>query len=354
MTETSVGPMRPDPKNTLTGLRHRLDYQFREPPRLTREEYLALDTEARYAHDSARLGWFGAGFLLTTGDTIDLLRSVKGYLRTTNPYAVGERNVVLDGPANVGKTTMLLRLAAAIEGNEVRMNPTYRGQGRVPVVYIEVAPKATPKAMAAAILDFFGIPVGERRTQRELVNNAVEAMVAKGTRLLIVDELQMLRLEGSQGDDAMDTLKAIINSAGVVTVLSGIDLTSKMASRAAEQIMGRGEVRHLRPFSYASDADRQRWAGLVTSFTREMRLLDGQPDALVKFADPLHALTQGRIGNLRRVLSRAMSIAVDEKPTPEAPEVILEEHIFGSAGASAVLPGTSAAGSGKKGRSEVA
>lgn len=328
---------RPDPKNTLTGLRHRLDYQFTEPRRLSREDYLALEGPDQCIYDTARLDWFGAGFLLTTADTIDLLRSVKGYLRTTNPHAVGERNVVLDGPANVGKTTMLLRLAAAIEGNEARLNPGYRDQGRVPVVYIEVAPRSTPKMIAAAILDFFGTPVGERRTQRELVNNATEVMIARGTRLLIVDELQMLRLEGSRGDDAMDTLKSIINNAGVVTVLSGIDLTAKMASRAAEQIMGRGEIRPLRPFSYASDADRERWAGLLLRFSEEMRLIDEQPERLLTFADPLHALTEGRIGNLRRVLSRALSVAIDEKSSPDAPEMILEDHIFGAGGVASPL-----------------
>lgn len=342
--------MRPDPKSTLSGLRQRLDYRFTRPDPLDRDAYLALDPDGRWSYDSLRLQWFGAGFWLKTADTMDLLRSVKGYLRTTHEYAIGERNIVLDGPANVGKTTMLLRLAREVEMAQARMNPDYREHGHVPVVYIEVAPRSTPKMIAAAILDFFGTPVGERRTQRELVGNATDLMLARRTRLLIVDELQMLRLHGPHGDDAMDTLKSIINNAGVVTVLSGIDLTSKLASRAAEQIMGRGEIRPLRPFSYASNADRDRWAALLLRFSEEMHLIDGEPERLLEFADPLHALTEGRIGNLRRVLSRALSVAIDEKPTPDAREVIAEEHIFGAADAAAVRRRPAA----KKGRSAVA
>jgi DNA polymerase III delta prime subunit len=330
--------MRSEAKNTLAGLRQRLDYRFTQPDPLDRAGYLALDEQARLAYDTLRLEWFGAGFWLKTADTMDLLRSVKGYLRTTHACAVGERNVVLDGPANVGKTTMLLRLAREIEMAQARMNPSYRRHGVVPVVYIEVTPRSTPKMIAAAILDFFGTPVTERRTQRELVRNATEIILARSCRLLLVDELQVLRLQGAHGDDAIDTLKSIINNAGVVTVLSGIDLTAKLASHAAEQIMGRGEIRPVRPFSYGSDADRQRWAALVSRFGQEMHLVDVDPQGLLQFADPLHALTGGRIGALRRVLARAMAAVVDEKPGPDTAEVITGEHIFGAAGANAVIP----------------
>lgn len=332
--------MRPDPKSTLAGLRHRLDYRFTPPDRLDRDGYVALDLAERTAYDNLRLEWFGAGFWVKTTDTMDLLRSVKGYLRTTHACAVGESNLVLDGPANVGKTTMLLRLAREVEMAQARLNPDYRHHGDIPVVYIEVAPRATPKMVAAAILDFFATPVRERGTQRELVTNAIEVMIARNVQLLLVDELQMLRLRGSHGDDAINTLKSIINNAGVVTVLSGIDLTAKLASQAAEQIMGRGEIRPLQPFPYNSDDDRQRWAALVSRFADEMHLIDGQPDHLLTFADPLHAVTGGRIGTLRRVLSRALAAVIDDKPSPDTPEEITEEHLFGRAGAAAGVPPT--------------
>lgn len=323
-----------DAKNTLAGLRRRLDYRFIRPETLDADAYLAMTEQQREDYDTGRLQWFGAGFWVKTSDTLDLLRSVKGYLRTTHPLGVGERNVVLDGPANVGKTTMLLRLAREVEMAEARLNPDYRHQGVVPVVYIEVAPRSTPKMIAATILDFFGTPINERRTQRELVRGAIDVTLARSCKLLLVDELQMLRLTGAHGDDAIDTLKSIINNAGVVTVLSGIDLTARLASRAAEQIMGRGEIRPLRPFTYASDADRNRWAALISRFGTEMHLIGPDPaKSLLSFADPLHAVTGGRIGTLRRVLARAMAIAIDEKPEPGAPETITEQHIFGTPGA---------------------
>lgn len=336
--------MRPEPKSTLPGLRRRLDYRFDEPEALDRQQYTALSASDRQTYDDQRLQWFGAGFWVKTAETMNLLRSVRSYLRTTHPCAVGERNVVVDGPANVGKTTMLIRLAREVEMATGRMNPQFRDHGQVPVVYIEVAPRSTPKMIAAAILDFFGTLVGEhRRTQRELVGNAVDVMIARSTRLLIVDEMQMLRLRGRHGDDAIDTLKSITNNAGVVTVLSGIDITSRLASTAAEQIMDRGEILPLRPFSYASDEDRRRWAGLLQRFSEEMHLLDADPASLLRFTDPLHALTGGRIGSLRRVLARAMAVSLDEKPRPDSCEQISEEHLLGAATTpSAASPGPAA------------
>jgi hypothetical protein len=95
--------MRPDPKSSLAGLRHRLDYRFTQPEQLDRDTYRALDPGRRQAYDSLRLEWFGAGFWVKTADTMDLLRSVKGYLRTTHVCAVGERNLVLDGSPTSAK-----------------------------------------------------------------------------------------------------------------------------------------------------------------------------------------------------------------------------------------------------------
>lgn len=322
--------MRPDPRNTLTGLRQRLDHRFTPPQRLGRDPYLALTPPQQIAYDNQRLAWFGAGFQVVTPDTMGLLRSVRSYLRTTSSYAVGERAVVLDGPANTGKTTMLLRLAREVEAATARMNPDYRDHGIVPVAYIEVAPKSTPKMIAAAILDFFATPFTPRATQRDLVARATQVMIARDTRLLLVDELQMLRAGRTHADDAIDTLKSIINNAGVVTVLSGIDLTGKLASPAAEQIMGRAEIRRLHPFSYANNTDRDTWAQLITAFAHEMRLTDTDPGQLLTLADPLHALTGGRIGTLRRVLARAMTAVLDEKPDPHAPETLTDQHLTGA------------------------
>jgi len=70
--------------------------------------------------------------------------------------------------------------------------------------------------------------------------------------VVIVDEFHVVQLEGRRGDDAINAVKAIINNTGVVTVLAGIDLDVQLGSRAAEQLIARGEVHRYNPFDYAA------------------------------------------------------------------------------------------------------
>jgi len=74
-------------------------------------------------------------------------------------------------------------------------------------------------------------------------------------------------------------------------------------------------------------ASRRSWAGLVAAFGQQMRLLDGPPD-LARYADSLHAVTAGRIGPLRRILSFALMTMLESKiDDPAAPEVLTDEHL---------------------------
>jgi hypothetical protein len=127
------------------------------------------------------------------------------------------------------------------------------------------------------------------------------------------------------------TIKSIINATGVVTVLAGIDLDQRLGSRAAEQLMARGETQRHSPFDYATDGDRQHWANLVAAFGVQMRLIGGPPD-LAPYADALHAITAGRIGALRRILGTALMIMLEEKRTPCTPEILTLEHLQAGAG----------------------
>lgn len=323
-----VSQMNPAVKNSLVGMRRQIDLQVTEPAALTRAEYHALSPQDRQLFDESRVRWFGSGFLLKSEASTDLLHSVRGYLAMRDLDAVGSQGVsVLTGPANVGKSTTLLQLAKEVEARAERRTPGFRADGRVPVVFIEMLPGATPKGVATSILDFFAVPHRNREAHQVLVRQAAEVMVRRRVSLLIVDEFHVVQLEGKRGDDAINAVKAIINNTGVVTVLAGIDLDVQLGSRAAEQLIARGEVHRYNPFDYASEASRRSWAGLVAAFGQQMRLLDGPPD-LARYADSLHAVTAGRIGPLRRILSFALMTMLESKiDDPAAPEVLTDEHL---------------------------
>lgn len=327
MTEPSTTEMAPAIKNTLIGMRRQIDRAVAEPDKLTRAAYEALTTAEQLAYDESRVRWFGSGFTLRSGATTELLHSIRGYVAMRDMDAVGSQGVcVLTGPANVGKSTTLLQLAKELEARIERRRPGFREDGHVPVVSIEMLPGATPKGVATSILDFFGVPHRQRQAHQVLVRQAAEVMARRRTSLLIVDEFHAVQLDGRRGDDAINTVKAIINNTGVVTVLAGIDLDLQLGSRAAEQLMARGETHRHAPFDYASEASRQAWGRLVGAFAKQMNLIDGPPD-LSPHADALHSLTEGRIGALRRILGFAMLTMLEEKSSPSDPETLVEKHM---------------------------
>ena len=203
--ETGSGmtdPTAPAVKNTLVGMRRQIDRVVPEPATLIRAEYEALSEVDRYTYDEERTRWFGSGFTLRNKATTELLRSVRGYVAMRDMEAVGSQGVcVLTGPANVGKSTTLLQLAK-VETRTGRRHPGFRDDGRVPVVFIEMLPGATPKGVATSILDFFAVPHRQREPHQILIRQAAEIMVRHRTALLIVDEFHAVQLDGRRGDDA--------------------------------------------------------------------------------------------------------------------------------------------------------
>jgi hypothetical protein len=323
------------PKTTLDGFRRRIDYRVEPPRALSREEWQRLSAVERGAYDDARLHWFGSGMWIKTPHVVNVMRTVRADLRTSDALTVGESGVVLTGPAHIGKTTALWKMALLVEQRVAKADPDYRASGVVPVVYIEVPPNATPKTMAAQIVEFFGTPYNFRTcNQQQVLRMAIGLLAAHRTQVLIIDELQMLRLDGRTGDAAINTLKILMNSTGTVMVFAGIDLLAELSSRAAEQIVARCEVLTMTPFSAASDVGRGAWAALVSEFGKEMNLLGAQPNHLLPWADKLLIHTGGSIGGLRRTLSRAMTSAIDEREGDES-ETITESILFGFDGSSA-------------------
>lgn len=316
------------------GLRKLLDHRRVPPKVLSHDEYVALSPSARSGYDDARLRWFGSGFILTTREASALAASARCYLTMKSQYTPGsQRAIVLDGPTNVGKTTTLVHLAQELERAASTRYPDYRRNGQVPTAFIGMTPGATPKGIAIALLNYFAVPYRPRENHHELVTRATAAMNAHETQLLIVDEFQMLGLQGKRGDDAIDTIKAISNDTGVTTVLAGIDLHARLQSRAAAQVMARGEVQHLRPFTYANEEDRRRWASLVTVFEQQMHLTSDDA-GVVGLADGLFGVTGGLIGNLRRILSKAMYLLVTTKANVDSPERLTSELLSAALGSS--------------------
>lgn len=304
------------PKNTLTGLRHLIDENIPKPSALSRKQFDKLDEAAKEEYDLTRLRWFMNGLHVNTPAIRRLTVASQTLLISHNPNTVGEHGLVLTGPPHIGKTTALVKVAGSVEAFASKWNPNYREEGVVPVVYIEMEPRATPKSIASSVLTFFAIPHNfKSATQHQLTAAAIDALQRHGTVMLIIDEVQMLKLDGQIGDDAINSLKTFMNNSGTICVFAGVDLTVGLASRAAEQIMARCQITEMRPMTGSDEATRSEWAALAGALGASMHLLDAEPDHLAPYADSLLAQSNGKIGDLRRHLGFAMQAAISERST---------------------------------------
>jgi hypothetical protein len=141
------------------------------------------------------------------------------------------------------------------------------------------------------------------------------------------DELQMLKLDGKAGDDAINSLKTIMNDSGAVCVFAGVDLLQGLSSRPPEQIMARCQVTQMRPLLGSDDSSRGQWASLVNSLGDAMHLLDAEPN-LSPFADLLLTMSNGKIGGLRSILALAMAGAIADRDDIGR-EAITQDHLIG-------------------------
>ncbi len=299
------------------------------PGLVTHKAFDRLDDEAKVAYDDTRLDWFANGFYLNNPVQRRIFSTSRALLRTHNPNTVGAHGIVLDGPPHIGKTSVLIRQAREVERMEGKRNPEFRDEGLVPVAYIEMEPNSTPKSIADSVLEFFGIPRNfKSASQHELTAQAIDALRRHRTRLLAFDELQMLKLRGKMGDDAINSLKTFMNNSGAVCIFAGVDLRVGLASRAAEQIMARCQVSEMLPMTGTDEVSRERWASVVNALGSAMNLLDAEPGHLAPYADLLRHLSNGKIGDLRGTLHLAMAQALDERDEVGV-EVVTQDMLLG-------------------------
>lgn len=315
------------PHITLNGYRENVDYVPSRPVALDRTAYARLSPRRRAIYDAERVAWLRAGFRLETPTVVRLGRDVRRRLIGFEAGRRGSDLIILDGPANSGKTSALLAVGKQVEQRVARLYPDYREAGVVPVVHIDMSPKATPRAVAADIVEFFEHPVSG--TGESLMSKAIELLNRHNTRLLVVDEFQMLNWQGASGDHAINALKSILNHSNVLPVIGGIDLPLLLKSAAASQLANRGTVHTAYTFNKATDEDWGLLHGFLTNMAPQMLLLDGPP-SLTNFADLILGKTGGSIGSIRYLLTALLTGFIDDRDMgDDKPEVVTNVLING-------------------------
>ncbi len=277
----------------------------RSPARLRREQWLALDGEARADHDEARLDYHTRLAIVATA-TIRQVASTGRRLVLLNRHEVSaRRGLIVTGPSGTGKTTAVTQLGRIHERAVRRRHP--EEQTRLPVVYVTVPPAATPRVLAVEFARFLGLPLSTRSNQAEVTNAVCGVLGDLRTELVIVDEIHNLNLGTRTGAEASDQLKYFSERMSATFVYAGAGL---FAGPRGRQIAGRFASLTTAPFPYGSTAQREQWQALVATLEQALCLHRHRPGDLLKLDAYLHARTDGMIGSLSHLVRGAAIEAI--------------------------------------------
>ena len=294
----AIGP------HTLDGWRRYLADQPTPPALPTVAEYAAMSPDEQLASSNARLDHHSAVTVIQTPLLERLLHETRLLLVSNRRQLGARQGAILSGPPTTGKTTALLALGSAVETLTRTREPSYDG---VPVAYISLPPLATPKSISRAITAFYGIHPPARTTFPELSDAAVGLLNDLDTRLLIIDEIHNMAINSRVGAEASDFLKYLAERAHTTMIYAGVEVehAGLFDGVRGRQLAGRFTLVEARPFSYASQPERQTWTRLVGAFESNLRLINHRAGTLPKLSRYVYTRSGGHIGSLASLIRKA-------------------------------------------------
>lgn len=216
---------------------------------------------------------------------------------------------VIDGPANLGKTTILSHFGRQYE----RLVRSESGEGMKqagykewhPVVYHSLTPNTTFKSLCEDIAYFYAAPVHKRATTDDLLRMVRRCAQDCATTLFLIDDIHYLDVRHRGAREVNNGLKKLANETSATFVYAGIDTQSSGLLTVGGANMDsfgqtRGRFAHLKiePFENGTDD----WLRLVKAFEDHLVLMKCRAGMCVNIADYLHARTNGYVGALSNLL----------------------------------------------------
>ncbi|KQM82412.1 TniB family NTP-binding protein [Agromyces sp. Leaf222] len=295
-------------------------------PEASLAEYLTMTEDQRLEFNDDRIDFIIHGKVVKTPPLQELGRLLERALRIAR-RPVGRGGLILTGPPTMGKTTASLQaMRSALHRHEAEY-PEWRSLDHTPVVYIEVPPGSTAKALMGRILGFFGHPVPPRMTLEERTQAVVYHLNRGRTSLLVIDEMQNLAKLTQGSFETAQAIKDLTNGIRAVPMLVGIDLDKTIITTGTlgEQFASRSKTVSLGRLGWATDEERKVWLGAIYAFETNLCLLAHPPRALFPHAELLWNLTRGSISALASLLTTAAMDLIDaDDPENETitPDVI--------------------------------
>ncbi|WP_234011971.1 MULTISPECIES: ATP-binding protein [unclassified Streptomyces] len=260
------------PLTTKEGWRRYVEHETTAPTPLSAAQRAALTAREQGRQDNRRREYH-ADLPLVNTPTIRKVISTSRLLVQLNRHQVSaRRGVILSGASGTGKTTALTQLGRAHELSTRRRHP--RDRFRLPVLYVTVPPAATPKMLAMEFARFFGLTLPARANHTDVVDAVCATAAHVHVDLVLVNELHNLNLGSRVGAEASDQLKYFAERLPATFAYAGMHVESQglFAGTRGRQIAGRFVVIPAAPFSYATNADKDAWRGLVSTLETMLRL----------------------------------------------------------------------------------
>ncbi|WP_240499039.1 ATP-binding protein [Streptomyces prasinus] len=137
--------------------------------------------------------------------------------------------VMVSGWGQHGKTATVCRGVAAFEDRWLQLHNSVNPAsvpGTVdlhsPVAYVQTPVTATPKSTCVTILNFFQAP-SRGLTLPQLVRQVAESLRDHGVEVLIIDDINRLRMHRADDQDVLDLIRAFMGL-DVTLILTGVNI----------------------------------------------------------------------------------------------------------------------------------
>ncbi|UQA34760.1 TniB family NTP-binding protein [Streptomyces sp. HNA39] len=307
--------------------REYLDYVL--PPRpalLPLAVYEQLNAEERHLHNAARAAHHSALVIVRTSQMQTIHHQIRRRMMTNAFQPAGaRRSIVLDGPATLGKSTLVKTFAYDFEHGLRRNHPDrfekrYVLDGRLidytPVVYINIPSQATPKDLSIALAQYLAQPYRSGATKSDITRLVLENMRRVGVELVIIDDAHFMDLSLKEGKVVNDHLKHIANHTAATFIYTGVDLKHSglflegTGDSRATQTAGRNTLLHITPYRVRTREEKADWVSVITAMEEALVLYKHQPGTLVSEWKYLYRRTGGNISSLAELIREAAADAL--------------------------------------------
>lgn len=228
--------------------------------------------------------------------------------------ARGRLGVIIEGPANTGKSELMGYIG---RNHEMRLNDRYgRNDDRIPVIALSVPAKGKggSRNWAGAFARFLGL---ERELGTDPTDSICYVMRHSHTRLVLIDGIERLE-HGADVRQSFRFLEHISDETGATFVYCGRSSRSivdpMLSDRETklerhEDPWGDHPVLVTGRLGY-DQTGKDRFRRIVNEFDKDLRLYHHQPGDLTKLSAELHLRSKGYLRALSQLICQAAQQAM--------------------------------------------